>query len=464
MENQGLARENEKFRKELTEKDDYIKQCEAQMRLNEKGKGQDFNRLNSKLNEALITIEQLKKENEELKYKKRAPLAPIKVENSDNSNILNLLKQREKVQTTGVTPLIRHDKPISVQPPSREDQDFHSSSQHHLSNHSSELAPTQFTMEGDEPESGDHKPMYQTNYYDQTYDQKDNVPVFQETIDLRAHNDQIPPSSPIIKSESQKEVHSSPISNRVKIKTEDCDSIEEIKDSQNQTDDELDRYFPTPKTTTKFQTPSHITQNLNFKKSLLHTPDDLTPMKNIKKAKTSTTLDLSINPIRNRPWIPEDFKINPAKNGDLDFAYHSVLRGENRQCVHGKSCKDCENFYRVAQGDKIPKSNTGLRWNAQSPVTQNIIAKTSRHRTIWDRVESPPGFGDFDFPDTQQQKKNREKSDKIRDKKAYERLYSAINNGRFMFRNKTFNEALQSKSYTLDQSVFEKYINVDLDK
>lgn len=442
----------------------------------EERKNQDYNRLNVKYNQAIKEKEQLEIELEKLKYKKRTPLSPSNHANTDNPGILGMLKQTTKpMQSTKKPESIYIDKENQQPLPKKSTTISMSSSQNHDRTYeSSDLAPTQFTMDGDELET--HKPTYQKPRYQhyETFDPKDNIPIMEDSIDLRVPAIEIPPSSPTVKSEALsqdlEEVHSSPITTRnpIKVKKEETDSLE-IVDSQDGSDD-LNAHFPTPKTATKFQTPFNIPKSFDMKKSLLHTPDDLTPMKKAKKSKTmknpilsSSTkkFDFTNNPKENREWIYEDFKIDPSKNDNYDYAYDAVLRGAERRCQHGKSCKNCENFYKIAKGDQIKPGFAGPQWNAESSKlngNQNIISKSSRHRTIWDREASPPGFGDFDFPNTQQQKENKEKSLKIRRNKAYKRLFSALNNGKYLFKDNAYNEALKNNDYSIDESVFSKYI------
>lgn len=450
----------------------------------------DYNTLNSKLNGVLRENQQLKTEIERKAYKRRIPLSPVKIENLDNSSILSMLKQKNSINSPSVSDKLGNTRPAIRlhDPPPKPNSVFMSSSQNQDRNsEGSDLPATQFTMDGDDTGQSRntyHKPNYK---YDESFDPKDNIPIIEESIDLRAHIVEIPPSSPSVKNAALSQDTRAPVSSPTresrfinKPEGEENDLFE-VFDSQEDLDENLVVNFPTPKTATKFQTPSNVTYKLDLKKSHLHTPDDLTPLKKSKMAKVlplkkensekrdqppQAKLDFTRNPDKNREWIYEDFKIDPTKNDNIDYAYEAVIRGEKRKCQHGVSCKECENFYKAAKGDLIKPNFVGPQWNANSSKSnqekRDIISKSSRHRMIWDREASPPGFGDFDFPDTQQQMKNKEKSLIIRRKKAYERLYSALNNGKFMFKDERYNEVFKKGHYIIDSSVFERYINVNL--
>ncbi|CCH46554.1 Muscle M-line assembly protein unc-89 [Wickerhamomyces ciferrii] len=457
------------------------KEIESYKQSAKRSRIQDPNDLNVKLNNMIRQNDELKKEVEELKYKKRTPLAPIKTENDSNKNILSMLKNstptKPKPQTTNA----------EIRPVSQDDLGTSSPQRLNNINDGSDLVPTQQTLDSEDFERPNYKYPQFKRPSEESIKPKRHIPIVPDTIDLRAQHFEVP-SSPVQPEQSStddsEDKLSSPSQSKgnfpsAKVKYEPDDSVEILDSQQDEEDLEfvnnikeetLKPSLPTPQTSSKFKTPLNF-QKLNFKRSMLHTPDDSTPMKKPnKRSKSSTVYDLTRNPIKDCDWIIEDFKINPAKNGDVDFAFHEVLRGDKRQCAHGSTCKDCEKFYKNAQGDnpqaKIGSTKSGLKWNDESNYytkPDNLVSKTSRHRTIFDRVPSPPGFGDFDFPSTQEQKKNREKSDAIRRKKAYERLFSAIKQGKFMFRDPRFNEAIEKNNYTIDEDIFDKYINIDLE-
>lgn len=119
--------------------------------------------------------------------------------------------------------------------------------------------------------------------------------------------------------------------------------------------------------------------------------------------------------ISNREWHPSDFIVNP----NYGKAYTEVVRGKQRQCLHGNDCEDCAKFYAIL----------GERGNA-------LIQKASRHREDWRRQETPPGFWRSDFVDTQNQVQ--EKSDLAikRATEANRRLEEALVSGQYLFRDR----------------------------
>lgn len=515
-------KENEELHQKVEAKDLVINDYERRLRAESK---QDYNVLNAKLNEMLKENTSLKQQLETKDYKKRTPLKPVKAETQ--SSILNMLNNKHtRSQSSKESPIKISNIRQTDSPKGNGKQsdpikfnlyNLQSSQNQPQTSESSEYVPTQFTMDEDDFEA---QPPNVSNPAGDTYRHEENVPLFNDTVDFRVpilSSPTVDNKEPQYTGGSQDsqdsqdfgKLQSSPSQRKdtIAVKKEQSDDSIEILDSQDEIDSIFNMKYPTPKTTTKFQTPINIPKKLDFKKSLLHTPDDITPMKNPKKQKTTkikteqpqsrsipeprattpncisststtsttamstsnTKIDLSYHPDKDREWYYEDFKINPSKNQNLDYAYEVVLRGNSRKCVHGSTCKDCENFYKMAKGDQIRPIQMGIDWNSETRRENqnkkpNLIATTSRHRSIWGRVESPPGFRDFDFPDTQQQLKNKEKSNKLRLKKAYERLFSAINGGKYMFRDEKFNIAVREKNFVVDDEVFEKYININLDE
>lgn len=176
-----------------------------------------------------------------------------------------------------------------------------------------------------------------------------------------------------------------------------------------------------------------------------------------KKRKEDINMDLTQNPFKKRDWILEDFKVNPAMNDNVPYAYHVVVRGAKRRCIHGTTCQDCDNFYR-SMGD-IKTANVGPKWNDNNDALPfEVVKMVSRHRDLWDKVDSPPGFGQFDFPSTQERIKNKEEARVMKKRMAYERLYSALHDKRWLFKNEELNKCVNDARYTLDQGVFLKYL------
>lgn len=291
-------------------------------------------------------------------------------------------------------------------------------------------------------------------------------------------------------------------SSPVKVKQEaPIDEI--VEDSEYDSEHEI--ALPTPVTSKKYQTPANkVNVNNTRKRGLFnlqtpaHDDDDVTPMKKTRIAKdeprelqipsqsadvktesqsqnipalsqspvqtqissqdsnNTGIIDFTTHPKKNRAWIDQDFKVNPSKNAGEEHAYHVVVRGAARRCIHGTTCRDCDKFY-AAQGD-IPDNYNGPKWDSNSSDF-DIVKTTSRHRDLWGEFVPPAGFGEFDFPTTQQRKEQREINRLRALKSAHERLYSALNGGKWIFRDEEFNDAVREKRFTVDRDVFLKYLD-----
>ncbi|KAK9356794.1 hypothetical protein V1523DRAFT_400535 [Lipomyces doorenjongii] len=152
-----------------------------------------------------------------------------------------------------------------------------------------------------------------------------------------------------------------------------------------------------------------------------------------------------------REWTLEDFVINPNYNHNLDYAYHDVVRGRERNCIHGTDCRDCQAFYKLV-GPVTPLPS-GPKWNDNSPATpsraekgtpsgddavQKMIATASRHRTLWERPPSPVGFWRSEFPSTQEEIEEKQEARRRYQKKVQERYEEALKNGKYLFKESAF--------------------------
>ncbi|KAK9332740.1 hypothetical protein V1520DRAFT_334178 [Lipomyces starkeyi] len=156
-------------------------------------------------------------------------------------------------------------------------------------------------------------------------------------------------------------------------------------------------------------------------------------------------------PLGEREWTLEDFVINPNYNHNLDYAFHDVVRGRERNCIHGKDCRDCQAFYKLV-GPVTPLPS-GPKWNDNSPATpsraekgtpsgddavQKMIATASRHRTLWERPPSPVGFWRSEFPSTQEEIEEKQEARRRYQEKVQERYEEALKNGKYLFKERAF--------------------------
>ncbi|RDW31987.1 DNA repair protein endonuclease SAE2/CtIP C-terminus-domain-containing protein [Yarrowia lipolytica] len=134
-----------------------------------------------------------------------------------------------------------------------------------------------------------------------------------------------------------------------------------------------------------------------------------------------------------------DFVINPAFNGDLDFAYAETVRGSRRQCEHGGECRQCDEFYKMAGPGIV---SAAPQWSATEDKErgrkmdiEETINASSRHRNRWKRAPSPPGFWRSDFPSTQEIVEEKKLAEENRRKEIEIRYKSAVSGGKWMFRD-----------------------------
>ncbi|EFY86932.1 hypothetical protein MAC_07049 [Metarhizium acridum CQMa 102] len=175
-------------------------------------------------------------------------------------------------------------------------------------------------------------------------------------------------------------------------------------------------------------------------------------------------------PLRHRPLSKlglEDFKVNPRANEGHDFAFSEVVRDKgDRTCLPGCTDMHCcgkefraiaisqrpnppltaaqrqeeqkllEDYlgdfsYRLASMDKDERMEVWIE-----AKTHELAHKYGKHRHRFSRMQSPPGFWDADFPDTQQLEADREEAVKRTRRAVAERYREARRpGGRWMFKD-----------------------------
>lgn len=196
--------------------------------------------------------------------------------------------------------------------------------------------------------------------------------------------------------------------------------------------------------------------------------------------KTSPTKTLPITteiddprnePFRSRPLRKlalDHFKVNPAYNRGYDYAFSEVTRGkEQRRCLDGCTKPDCcggkfraaAEFLQEAKGTPTAsqeeedsqllrdfigqKHGEPLAMTTEEKAEVLLQAKTwqlakkhSKHRTSYERRNSPPGFWRADFPDTQEHDEDRIEARKAERALIEERYREALkDNGKWLFRD-----------------------------
>ncbi|KAF1990135.1 hypothetical protein K402DRAFT_401597 [Aulographum hederae CBS 113979] len=179
-------------------------------------------------------------------------------------------------------------------------------------------------------------------------------------------------------------------------------------------------------------------------------------------------------PLRSLPLSaldPEDFKINPANNWGLDYAFQDVIRGRSARgclagCIRPECCgphfraladaglkpslprslmkshdaaadDDETRILRAYQGnafdrDRLECMSDGERGELVMEATIALLAKEhgKLHRgNAYARGRSPPGFWRTDFPSTQSQAQDREEAERVVREKVRERWNEAMREG-----------------------------------
>ncbi|KAK2593894.1 hypothetical protein QQS21_008414 [Conoideocrella luteorostrata] len=146
--------------------------------------------------------------------------------------------------------------------------------------------------------------------------------------------------------------------------------------------------------------------------------------------------------LRNKPVSElrlSDFKVNPLPNEGYDYAFSDVVRDKyDRACLPG--CVDmhcCGKYFRALAISQRPDSPlTPVQRQEEQKLLEDFLGESSfqdgeerlqlwieakmqelankyaKHRYRFSRMQSPPGFWDADFPDTQRLKADKEEAAK----------------------------------------------------
>ena len=218
-----------------------------------------------------------------------------------------------------------------------------------------------------------------------------------------------------------------------------------------------------------------ITKNMT---TTLHTPQSvLSHGKNITHTTaTDDQYDATPDdePLRARPVQRlglEHFKINPAKNQGLDYAFQDVVRNKDeRKCLSGCIRSDCcgpiframaiegrrgrqsvpetvalkdldeedrrllDEFLGDGKETLTTMPNKELRELLVDARTRQLADQFGKHRHAHERARSPPGFWRTDMPTTQENEQDREHAKEWERIKVVERYREALKpGGRWIF-------------------------------
>ncbi|KAI2696625.1 hypothetical protein CBS147332_8977 [Penicillium roqueforti] len=214
--------------------------------------------------------------------------------------------------------------------------------------------------------------------------------------------------------------------------------------------------------------PSRSPLHLSSKVSGLDSPkpndatrsDQLTPK---TLSQTAPNINPDDEPFRARPLRClglEHFKINPARNQGLDYAYDAVIRKKHdRKCISGCTRPGCcgDRFRAMARLGGFPGKSgaeqekedqailqeflgedTQLLRNMSGEERENLLVEAraralanqyGRHRHTHQRAQSPPGFWRTEMPDTQEEEDDLEAAKRLEREKVEERYREAMRPG-----------------------------------
>lgn len=149
-------------------------------------------------------------------------------------------------------------------------------------------------------------------------------------------------------------------------------------------------------------------------------------------------MDFNINPITNKPWIYEDFRLNENFNYQRGRKNIDNARLSRFYSVAGKPENDSKLILNPKTGFELIKREEDNESNGtyNGPEFYNLST----------RSKSPPGYGRLDFPNTQENLADKQKAQEIIYKKTKERFLIATNHlipaekRQFLFRNEKLNE------------------------
>ncbi|OQE40122.1 hypothetical protein PENCOP_c006G08731 [Penicillium coprophilum] len=174
-------------------------------------------------------------------------------------------------------------------------------------------------------------------------------------------------------------------------------------------------------------------------------------------------IDPEDEPLRARPLHRlglGHFKINPARNQGLDYAYDAVVRKkDDRKCISGCTRPGCcgDRFRAMARLGGLPGKSGAEQEDADQVILQEFVGEDTqvlrnmtskerenllveararalanqygRHRHTHQRAQSPPGFWRTDMPNTQEEEDDLEAAKRLEREKVEERYREAMRPG-----------------------------------
>jgi hypothetical protein len=173
-------------------------------------------------------------------------------------------------------------------------------------------------------------------------------------------------------------------------------------------------------------------------------------------------------PLRARPLHRlnlEDFKVNPKVSGELGYAYReSIRKREEKKCLPGCTREECCGAIRrfiaaggLPQDTSLTDDELTLQGYLGSAYASSIHSATAqerhkmllearakafadahgKHREVFQRNKTPPGFWRTEMPSTQELEQDWEEARKMQRQKVEERWREAMRGGRYIFRDES---------------------------
>jgi hypothetical protein len=173
-------------------------------------------------------------------------------------------------------------------------------------------------------------------------------------------------------------------------------------------------------------------------------------------------------PLRARPLYRlnlEDFKVNPKVSGELGYAYReSIRKREEKKCLPGCTREECCGAIRrfiaaggLPQDTSLTDDELTLQGYLGSAYASTIHSATAqerqkmllearakafadahgKHREVFQRNKTPPGFWRTEMPSTQELEQDWEEARVMQRQKVEERWREAMRGGRYIFRDES---------------------------
>ncbi|CCE64259.1 hypothetical protein TPHA_0H00490 [Tetrapisispora phaffii CBS 4417] len=168
--------------------------------------------------------------------------------------------------------------------------------------------------------------------------------------------------------------------------------------------------------------------------------EDKTP----QTAAVENYLDLSRNPINNKPWILEDFKPNE----------YAISRGKARHSKEQFMEQFVKGLGNLIEEKKIEGLPNSKEYEVELALKKNARQNEHEFDNLRDRSHSPPGFGRMDFPTTQERTDDKKKSQELIFQKTKYRFLMAtrkdvpFKDREYHFKNVKFNRVIDSGEFT----------------